>query len=133
MFGPVGFNEILLILVVALIIFGPKRLPQIGRTVGRALGEFRRATSDLKRTMQSEMASLDEEVAAKPSAAERIAPAAGAVERRSEPARPEPVAQEPVAQEPVAQEPVAQEPVATDPAPDPVADAPSGSDPAETP
>ncbi len=123
MFGPVGFNEILLILVVALIIFGPKRLPQIGRTVGRALGEFRRATSDLKRTMQSEMASLDDEVAAKPSAAERIAPAAGAVERRSEPARPEPVAQEPVAQEPVA----------TDPAPDPVADAPSGSDPAETP
>ena len=122
MFGSVGFNEILLILVVALIIFGPKRLPQIGRTVGKALGEFRRASSDLKRTMQVEIASIDEEVAARPSAAERIAPAAGVVERQDEPARAEPVTQEPVATDP-----------ATDPATGPVADAPSGPDRAETP
>lgn len=123
MFGSVSFNEILLILVIALVIFGPKRLPQIGRTVGKALGEFRRASSDLKRTMESEMASIDQEVAAKPSVAERIAPAAGTLERRSDPSRPAPVAEEPAA---------------TDPATLPadafdVPDAPSGSDPAETP
>jgi TatA/E family protein of Tat protein translocase len=81
MFGSVSFNEILLILVIALVIFGPKRLPQIGRTVGKALGEFRRASNDLKRTMETEMSSIDREVAAQPSAAEQITPAVGTVER----------------------------------------------------
>jgi TatA/E family protein of Tat protein translocase len=60
MFGPLGFQEILLILVLALLIFGPKRLPEIGRTIGRSLGEFRRATSDIKRTIQLELDAAEE-------------------------------------------------------------------------
>ncbi len=54
MFG-LGVPEILLILVVALIVFGPKRLPEIGRTLGKTLGEFRKATDDLKNTIEREV------------------------------------------------------------------------------
>lgn len=81
MFGSVSFNEILLILVLALLIFGPKRLPQIGRTIGRALGEFRRASTELKRTVESEMAEVDEAIASPPSRDERPSGAPQAVER----------------------------------------------------
>lgn len=55
MIGSLGVPELLFILVIALLIFGPRKLPEIGRTLGRALGEFRRATSDLKRTLDAEM------------------------------------------------------------------------------
>ena len=58
--GPLGIPELLFILVIALLIFGPKRLPEIGRTMGRAMGEFRRATTDLKRSFNAEI-SLEEE------------------------------------------------------------------------
>lgn len=61
MFGPLGAMEILFILVLALLIFGPRRLPEVGRTVGKALGEFRRATTDLKRTVNAELALEEEE------------------------------------------------------------------------
>lgn len=43
-----GFGEIVLILLLALIIFGPRRLPEMGRTIGRSLKEFRRAAADLR-------------------------------------------------------------------------------------
>ncbi len=58
MFGPIGMQEMLLILAAALLIFGPRKLPEIGRTLGRGMAEFRRATSDLKRSIDVE---LDEE------------------------------------------------------------------------
>ena len=54
MFG-LGVPELLMILVVGLIVFGPKRLPEIGRTIGRALGEFKKATDDLKDTIEREV------------------------------------------------------------------------------
>jgi sec-independent protein translocase protein TatB len=54
MFG-LGVPEILLIMVVALIVFGPRKLPEIGRTLGKALGEFRKATDDLKNTIEREV------------------------------------------------------------------------------
>lgn len=60
MFGSLGLPEILLILVIALLVFGPKRLPEVGRTIGKGLGEFRRASADLKRTVNAELA-LDED------------------------------------------------------------------------
>ncbi|HEX6199953.1 MAG TPA: twin-arginine translocase TatA/TatE family subunit [Thermoanaerobaculia bacterium] len=61
MFGSLGFPEILLILVLALLIFGPKRLPEVGRTIGKGLSEFRRASSDLKRTVNAELALEEDE------------------------------------------------------------------------
>lgn len=47
MFG-IGMPEMILIMVVALIIIGPKKLPDLAKSLGRAIGEFRKATSDLK-------------------------------------------------------------------------------------
>jgi sec-independent protein translocase protein TatB len=57
MFG-LGFAEILVILVVALLVFGPDRLPELARSLGRGLGEFRRASNDLRRSVME--ASSDE-------------------------------------------------------------------------
>ena len=59
MFGPLGFPELVFIVVLVLLIFGPKRLPEIGRTIGRGMAEFRKASTDLKRTINTELA-LDE-------------------------------------------------------------------------
>lgn len=59
MFG-LGVPEVIFILVLALLIFGPKRLPEIGRTLGRGMAEFRKASNDLKRTINVELA-LDEQ------------------------------------------------------------------------
>ena len=53
MFG-IGMPEMLLILAVALIVFGPKRLPELAKSLGRALGEFKRATSDLKESIETD-------------------------------------------------------------------------------
>ena len=53
--GNLGMPELMLILVLALLLFGPKRLPEVGKQVGKALGEFRRASNDLKRTIEDEM------------------------------------------------------------------------------
>lgn len=50
MFG-IGMTELLVILAVALIVFGPTRLPELARSLGRALGEFRHASNDLRRTL----------------------------------------------------------------------------------
>ena len=53
--GPLGFPELVLIFIVALIVFGPKRLPEIGRTLGKALGEFKKASDELKNTIEREV------------------------------------------------------------------------------
>lgn len=50
-----GTTEIMVIAVVALIIFGPRKLPELGRTLGRSLGEFKRASEDFKRTWEYEV------------------------------------------------------------------------------
>lgn len=55
MFGSLGIPELILIFMVILIVFGPRRIPEIGRTLGKALGEFRRATDDLKSTIEREV------------------------------------------------------------------------------
>lgn len=55
MFGSLGVMELVLIFAVILIVFGPRRVPEIGRTLGKALGEFRKATDDLKSTIEREV------------------------------------------------------------------------------
>jgi TatA/E family protein of Tat protein translocase len=55
MFGNIGFPEILVILAVALLIFGPKKLPEIGKSIGRALREFRKTSDDIKEKIEEEI------------------------------------------------------------------------------
>jgi TatA/E family protein of Tat protein translocase len=59
--GPLGYPEMVFIFFLALILFGPKKLPELGRTVGKALTEFRRASNELKSTFDREMKNLEQE------------------------------------------------------------------------
>lgn len=54
MFG-IGTMELLVIFVVALLVIGPRKLPQMARTMGKAFGEFKRVTADVKRTIDVEV------------------------------------------------------------------------------
>ena len=54
--GNIGMPELIFILVIALLIFGPKKLPELGKQLGKGLGEFKRASNDLKRTIDDEIA-----------------------------------------------------------------------------
>ena len=55
MFPSLGFPELMIIMVIALIIFGPRKLPELGRSLGRSLGEFKKASNELKSTLEEEI------------------------------------------------------------------------------
>jgi sec-independent protein translocase protein TatA len=74
MFGSIGMPELIIIFVIALIIFGPRKLPELGRSLGKSLAEFKRASNELKSTLEEEIrldeqrATLDASKAAAPQA-----------------------------------------------------------------
>lgn len=55
MFGTLGGPELFLILVIALIVFGPRKLPEIGKSMGRMMAEFRKASNEFRQTIESEV------------------------------------------------------------------------------
>ena len=59
--GPLGWQETVFIFFLALLLFGPKKLPELGRTIGKAMTEFRRASNELKATFDREMKTLEQE------------------------------------------------------------------------
>jgi sec-independent protein translocase protein TatA len=67
MFGSIGMPELLLIFVVALLVFGPKKLPEIGKSIGKGLLEFKRASEDLKKTIEQEVDQIKNEASPAPS------------------------------------------------------------------
>jgi sec-independent protein translocase protein TatA len=53
--GPIGLPELVIIFVVALIFFGPRKLPELGRALGKSINEFKRASNELKSTLDDEI------------------------------------------------------------------------------
>jgi len=79
--GNLGMPEIIMILVIALIIFGPRKLPELGKTLGQSLAQFRKASDDFKRQWEDEVVSekrrLESDLASEPArASEQAATAA---------------------------------------------------------
>jgi len=75
MFGSIGAPELILIFIVALLVLGPKKLPELGRAIGKGISEFRKATSDLKTTLEKEMTQEDSNSASgSPSDAPPVSP-----------------------------------------------------------
>lgn len=85
MLGSVGMPELIVIFVIALIVFGPRKLPELGRSLGKAISEFKRATNELQST-------LDREVEAEERPAQRLESSTPPVEG-TVPASGDPVAQ----------------------------------------
>lgn len=61
MFG-LGFQEVIIIFIIALIIFGPRKLPELGRSLGKGLNEFKKASNELKRTWEEEVKTEEEDL-----------------------------------------------------------------------
>jgi sec-independent protein translocase protein TatA len=74
MFGSIGMPELIIIFVIALIIFGPRKLPELGRSLGKSLAEFKRASNELKNTLEEEIR-LDEQRATMDAAKAKEPPA----------------------------------------------------------
>ena len=104
MLGSIGMSELLIIFVIALIVFGPRKLPELGRSLGKSLGEFKRASNDLRNTLEEEIhvEEQDHRALPKPSA--------------STPAASTPSASTPAASTPAASTPAASTPAASTPA-----------------
>ena len=133
MLGSIGMPEMIVILVIALIVFGPRKLPELGRSLGKSLGEFKRASNDLRNTLEDEIrvenrrpatASTSSTKPDQPSSAVAEAPVAEAPVTEA-PVAEAPVTEAPVAEAPVAEAPVTEAPVAEAPVTEaPVAEAP---------
>jgi sec-independent protein translocase protein TatB len=106
----IGPGELVVILLLALILLGPKRLPDAAKAVGKGLREFRRATEDLKGTLEQEIGSLDEPMS-------------------PEKPPPRPVVSEAVPVQKSLMAPATQEPPATPPTSEPPAPAPTSEPP----
>ena len=85
MFGSIGMPELVLIFVVALLVFGPRKLPEIGKSIGRGLAEFRRASDELKKTIETEIEEARTETTA---VRNEVAAAANTIARMPSPVSP---------------------------------------------
>jgi sec-independent protein translocase protein TatA len=90
MLGSIGMPELIIIFVIALIIFGPRKLPELGRSLGKSLAEFKRASTELRSTLEEEIR-LEEQrshLDASKAAAAAVAATAAPVEPTAAPVAP---------------------------------------------
>lgn len=59
--GNIGLPEMIFIFVIALLVFGPKKLPELGRSLGKGIAEFRRASAELRNSLEHEIQSIEQE------------------------------------------------------------------------
>ena len=79
MFGSIGMPELIIIFVIALIIFGPRKLPELGKSLGKSIAEFKKASNELKSTLEEEIRleeqrSTDRQRAPEPARPQAVAP-----------------------------------------------------------
>ena len=86
MLGSIGMPELIIIFVIALIIFGPRKLPELGRSLGKSIAEFKRASNELKNTLEEEIR-LEEQKQTFEATKATATPAPAAVAAADEPAR----------------------------------------------
>jgi TatA/E family protein of Tat protein translocase len=99
MFGSIGMPELIIILVIALIIFGPRKLPELGRSLGRSIGEFKKASNELRSTLEEEIRieeQRDQRAAIRAEQDSAVAAAAPPTSASPAPATPAPPANETV-------------------------------------
>jgi sec-independent protein translocase protein TatA len=97
MFGSIGMPELIIIFVIALIIFGPRKLPELGRSLGKSIAEFKRASNELKSTLEEEIR-LEEQQHQRQEAVKAAAATAAGPTAVSPAAESAPTAHEPVRQ-----------------------------------
>ncbi len=74
MFGPIGMPELIIIFVIALIIFGPRKLPELGKSLGKSINEFKRASNELRNSLEDEIRVEEQRDAARKPAAVAVTP-----------------------------------------------------------
>jgi sec-independent protein translocase protein TatA len=84
MLGSVGMPELLIIMVVALLVFGPRRLPELGRAVGQTLNEFKKGANSLRDTLEDEVKRDEQTVKTESPLPAQNAPDTTATERRAQ-------------------------------------------------
>src|SRR4030095_14948000 len=89
MFGSIGMPELIIIFVIALIIFGPRKLPELGRSLGKSLAEFKKASNELRNTLEEEIR-IEEQKEASAKPAEPVAKQAAPPADTAEPVRQDP-------------------------------------------
>jgi sec-independent protein translocase protein TatA len=88
MLGSIGMPELIIIFVIALIIFGPRKLPELGRSLGKSLAEFKKASNELRNTLEEEIRIEEQkEAASKSAASTSTSSTAGTVTHTDETAR----------------------------------------------
>ena len=80
MFGSIGMPELIIIFVIALIIFGPRKLPELGRSLGKSLAEFKKASNELRSTLEEEIRVEEQKETIRQPAAAAPAPTTARVE-----------------------------------------------------
>jgi sec-independent protein translocase protein TatA len=87
MFGSIGMPELIIIFVIALIIFGPRKLPELGKSLGKSIAEFKKASNELRNTLEEEIRLEEQKDATKQAPAQTSAQATPTPAAHTEPVR----------------------------------------------